>query len=868
MIHDRHGVGSRSWAAAGGALLAAGIVAVFACRPGGGPAPDEPADRSSADAAASADSSASPRPKAAKPTVPAGIRFEAPESAAIGDAVALTVVAVAQRPVPDAVIEVTLPEELTLLSGDLSWNGPLEMSETVRLPLTVRVERGGEFAALAWIRFDGMGRRTELNVVADDRGVTLSSLPIELVRYRRALTDEERRRSLGTEGTPIEESDSKRRDGSGDDREDDRRGLGGPGITLRGKIVYEDSAGAMHPVRLAQVQIVQNPGGGRDCAGGHGPGAAGVLATAQTKLDGTYRATVTPANDPDGSAPDLQVRVLSRLTKPNQPTRQAVAFVEHYDANDLFFCESPLQVDVTADDVTVDFSVGRAVSGSVADPTTSRVFSVLDSVLQSAAGARFMRNGAVLPTLKVRFPYTGSVSFYDPTNVELVVLRADALDWDVLGHEFGHYLTDKGTTRTIDSNPGGSHSGCSAIGEDDGTGHARTKDEGIKLAWSEGQATFYGVAFQFVTDLALPGVPNSGDVTYHDTEDQVLSVNAEGPGDCAEGYGSEISVLRFLWDTYDSTADSDPGDATIADNVSVGLKTLWRLVTGANNDTLPKYYSYVAGRPATTLKALVKLGALLTLNGIAARLGAPDDQEIVSSVVSPTFSWTAEGDPDATYANNAFMLLISKDNFQTHMEWDAGAATSFTVPQADWRALFAGADENTVLRWIVLSRNTAAPATPSGGLLTGHWASHAHRFTPKAFEIKLTWPTIGADVDLHFRPPDGAGYGSWDYGNDCAYYNLNPDWGVLGDPSDNPSLDRDCITTCTEENITVDKVTTSGTYKIVVHYYNDHSLGDTVATVKILRFGRQIREASMGLSNPDHTPSSGSVWFAFEFDNP
>ena len=101
---------------------------------------------------------------------------------------------------------------------------------------------------------------------------------------------------------------------------------------------------------------------------------------------------------------------------------------------------------------------------------------------------------------------------------------------------------------------------------------------------------------------------------------------------------------------------------------------------------------------------------------------------------------------------------------------------------------------------------------------------------------------------------------AWDNSNDCAYYNRSPDWGVSGDTTDNPSLDRDCITSCTEENITLDKITESGTYKVLAHYFNDHDKGASTARVEIFQNGILIFDQSSTLTNSGDGPDTGQIW--------
>jgi hypothetical protein len=120
----------------------------------------------------------------------------------------------------------------------------------------------------------------------------------------------------------------------------------------------------------------------------------------------------------------------------------------------------------------------------------------------------------------------------------------------------------------------------------------------------------------------------------------------------------------------------------------------------------------------------------------------------------------------------------------------------------------------------------------------------------KDIHIQLTWPLLGSDVDLHFIRPGGTYFTA---PGDTYYGNPNPDWGVQGDPGDNPLLDVDCITDCTVENITLSRPET-GVFTIKVHYYSDHGLGATSATVKVWVRG------ALTTYGPFFLGGTGTVW--------
>lgn len=115
--------------------------------------------------------------------------------------------------------------------------------------------------------------------------------------------------------------------------------------------------------------------------------------------------------------------------------------------------------------------------------------------------------------------------------------------------------------------------------------------------------------------------------------------------------------------------------------------------------------------------------------------------------------------------------------------------------------------------------------------------------------VQLTWPQLGSDFDLHLIRPGGA---YWAIPDDCHWRNRSPDWGVSGVTSDNPTLDVDCITSCTIENIILPDAF-NGTYTIKVHYYSDRGLGPSSPRVRIWVRGQLFDYGPQSMSN-------GQVW--------
>jgi len=156
--------------------------------------------------------------------------------------------------------------------------------------------------------------------------------------------------------------------------------------------------------------------------------------------------------------------------------------------------------------------------------------------------------------------------------------------------------------------------------------------------------------------------------------------------------------------------------------------------------------------------------------------------------------------------------------------------------------LFAGANQNAICS-VFVDRGISTPEC-------GYW-------------IQMSWNKLGGDVDLHLRHPSGAGNNTWNFANDCAYYNPNPNWGDQASTEDNPKLYRDCISSCTSEQITSDLLTNVGAHKVLAHYYSDHDKGPALVKMEVYRGGRRVFLGQRTISNSGSGPSTGQVWHAF-----
>lgn len=115
--------------------------------------------------------------------------------------------------------------------------------------------------------------------------------------------------------------------------------------------------------------------------------------------------------------------------------------------------------------------------------------------------------------------------------------------------------------------------------------------------------------------------------------------------------------------------------------------------------------------------------------------------------------------------------------------------------------------------------------------------------------VRLAWDTDLTDVDLHLLAPNGR---MWSC-DDCFFQNPQPEWGDPNQFEDNPFLDLDDVDGFGPENINLE-TPQPGTYRVLVHYYDDHDGDVPNATIEVLNFGQVIgRYGPVQLNSVDDT---------------
>jgi uncharacterized protein YfaP (DUF2135 family) len=174
---------------------------------------------------------------------------------------------------------------------------------------------------------------------------------------------------------------------------------------------------------------------------------------------------------------------------------------------------------------------------------------------------------------------------------------------------------------------------------------------------------------------------------------------------------------------------------------------------------------------------------------------------------------------DSTYDTRNLILsgsLLNADSIANGIVEVNGVATSMTIL----------ADLKSFSQPIVIdSGANIVHISCSGKLLDGRCAlaDTVFRvngsFAALGLWTELRWNTNNTDVDFHLLPPGAAFPGSFWTTTDCYYSNKSPAWGGF--------LDVDDIDGYGPEHITIPAVTDTGTYRLFIHYYSDHTAETT-----------------------------------------
>ncbi len=142
-------------------------------------------------------------------------------------------------------------------------------------------------------------------------------------------------------------------------------------------------------------------------------------------------------------------------------------------------------------------------------------------------------------------------------------------------------------------------------------------------------------------------------------------------------------------------------------------------------------------------------------------------------------------------------------------------------------------------------------------------------FPSNAIHVELLWDTPadsnpadtqGSDVDMHFGHLPGKGPDLdcdgqpdvwFDNSSDCFWFAKSPKWGPDDSKTgDDPTLDLDDTNGAGPENLNMDQPEIGMSYALGVHYWNDHKMGESLATVSVFIQGALVTKFAKTPINP------------------
>ncbi|HYF14515.1 MAG TPA: hypothetical protein VD971_05510 [Phycisphaerales bacterium] len=355
-----------------------------------------------------------------------------------------------------------------------------------------------------------------------------------------------------------------------------------------------------------------------------------------------------------------------------------------------------------------------------------RAFSVFDAMTAAARNHSYLP-GTVNNTITAVFPKTAGTSFYNGTLLH--ILEGDRHDWDVVGHEYGHFLS---SLYGMENNPGGGHSSRNnlrfsrAAGGDDLPGsNILNRQQADRLAWGEGWASYFGISANILEGTPALNIQRAGDTIYNDNDDgdgttQGLRYGIESRhvgGRPSRGEDNEASVSRILLDLADFENDADDHD-----RVSIGYSNLHSILDTANVTSMTECWSALAAQPGVGNDDLIDYGAIFMRHNAAS---TPDISSVHGDVYgifdpAPAFTWTdpTGGQTSTGFGTSLFhdFKIIIMDSAFTivHDSGWLGDVNTYTPGALTWLALVA-TNQSENMKWVVASRETTNEVPPGGG---------------------------------------------------------------------------------------------------------------------------------------------------------
>lgn len=333
--------------------------------------------------------------------------------------------------------------------------------------------------------------------------------------------------------------------------------------------------------------------------------------------------------------------------------------------------------------------------------------------------------------------------------------------WDVIMHEYGHHIQYE--LGIIDS-LGGWHTGINMTEHYNSNNHSITngqckgecakvesasvfsnsKEEGIKIAWSEGWATAFGMIAQMKYDEYLEGIRYTCDAIYqaYNYSDQYINQygykNIETmDSNTYYSDANEYSIIAVLWDIYDSASSIESND-----NLQFSAKKWWNVTTHQGCYTMSNFVqNFYDDYPEET----GNLGNLLSNYKIAPTIltGAASESTMISTTWEGSINirWgeidsTQRGVSGDEMLNDIKLIFFGEDYIDRYEIQMSANVSSYVVTKSVFYNILSFKGEYVNI--CIAGRQTSSPTT-------GWYISGAYKLKKMLYAYTTT--AAGTTID-------------------------------------------------------------------------------------------------------------------------
>lgn len=425
-------------------------------------------------------------------------------------------------------------------------------------------------------------------------------------------------------------------------------------VSVMGHVTWTDKDGNSHPAKNVRVMLWD--------------GTTRPLTTVYTDTSGNYTASIY--NSTAQKQYNLRAVIDTYSTK---------NFSVVNSTNDLYSVSSECKSVNGGSYCSFNFALGNTTD-------THNAFQI-HQALNMAADYTFNKsNQNNFNRITVTFPNSSQNSCcYSSSQNKIYLLPDSHCEWDVIQHEYGHYVADY---IGIDNSFGGSHSSKTNMFNKIGNDNYPTLtnvDRVRWLVWSEGWATYFGISLQAASNASALDIPDVGD-TWYDCYRKNLHYNLETNN--GKGEDDELSIMCTLWDLFDSHNDG-------ADVISLGETVLWNIMNEYDYtiSSFPHFIDALLSSSRLTSTQKKSVGAILSEKYIAPTIVSPasDSYLYYFSLANPTIKWTRNGQ-STNYKNDNFKIYFYSNSNCTNLiassprivDSSTNSTVSYTLKTALW----------------------------------------------------------------------------------------------------------------------------------------------------------------------------------------